>query len=260
MGIYNNNSRGHYPYSFQVEPYYNGAPITSQNQVVINPRFQNVTTADNFAYSVDGDYAPTAATGGNAYADLTLSFAQMTAWYAALSGHGGPNNELGHPGSTGNWVNAARPFYQRQDGSSLSGKFSMWMMLHVGQSPHPGTGVAETYFSMVTNANGDYGGGAFYAYPGNVPTPSSPREWFNGSRKIRVSGDNYGNGAYRGWTCIANQQTISSYISNINPTTLRIINLGRQTTDNTAQLRIAGFRIIYHILPGPGGDYGNFDV
>lgn len=260
MGIYNTNSKGHYPYSFQVEPYYNGAPITSQNQVVINPRFNNVTTADNFAYSTDSDYSPTSVHGGNAYADLTLSFAGMTAWYSALSGHGGPNNELNHPGSTGNWVGSARPFYLRPDGTSMGNRFSLWMMLHVGQSPHPGTGNAETYFSMVTNANGDYGGGAFYAYPGNVPTPSSPREWFGGSRKIRVSGDNYGNGAYRGWTCIASQQPASGYIENINATNLRIINLGRQTTLNTAELRIAGIRLIYHVLPGYSSDYGSLNA
>jgi hypothetical protein len=255
MGIYNTNNKGHYPYSFQVEPYYNGAPITSQNQVVMAPRFSNVSTADNFSYSVDADYSP-----AGSYADLTLSFAQMTAWYATLSGHGGPSNELGHPGSTGSWDNAARPFYYRQDGTNYTPKFSLWMMLHVGQNPHPGTGVAETYFSMMTNANGDYGGGAFYAYPSNVATPTSPREWFSGSRKIRVSGDNYGNGAYRGWTCIANQQPVSGYISNINPTTLRVINLGRQTTAATAELRIAGMRIIYHVLPGPATNYGNMDV
>jgi hypothetical protein len=255
MGIYNTNNKGHYPYSFQVEPYYNGAPITSQNQVVLNPRFSNVTTADNFSYSTDADYSP-----AGCYADLTLSFAGMTAWYATLSGHGGPSNELNHPGSTGNWVGATRPFYLRPDGTTMGNRFSLWMMLHVGQSPHPGTGVAETYFSMMTNANGDYGGGAYYYYPGNVPTPTSPREWFGGSRKIRVSGDNYGNGAYRGWTCIASQQPASGYIENINATSLRIINLGRQTTQNTAELRIAGIRVIYHVLPGYNTDYGNLNA
>lgn len=256
MGIYNSNSKGHYPYSFQVEPYYNGAPITSQNQVVLNPRFSSVSTADNFSYSVDGDYAP----GGGCYADLTLSFAGMTAWYATLSGHGGPSNDLNHPGSTGSWVNAARPFVTRQDGTDMTARFSLWMMLHVGQSPHPGTGNAETYFSMMTNANGDYGGGSYYYHPGGTPQPSSPREWFNGSRKIRVSGDNYGNGAYRGWTCIANQQAASGYMNNINATSLRVINLGRQTTQNTAELRIAGIRLVYHVLPGPITSYGSLDV
>lgn len=260
MGIYNSNSRGHYPYSFQVEPYFNGAPITSQNQVVINPRFNNMSTADNFSYSVDGDYAPTSYSGGNAYADLTLSFAHMTSWYSYLSGHGGPGNDMNHPGSTGSWADAAKPFYQRQDGTNMGAKFSLWMMLHVGQSPHPGVGNAETYFSMMTNANGDYGGGSYYYHPGGTPQPTSPREWFNGSRKIRVAGDNYGNGAYRGWTCIANQQPATQYISNINATNLRIINLGRQTTQNTAELRIAGIRIIYHVLPGPAANYGSLDA
>lgn len=255
MAIYNSNDRGHYPYSFQVEPYRNGAIITSQNQVVLNPRFSNISTADNFSYSTDADYSPS-----GCFADLTLPFAGMTAWYSRLSGHGGPSNELNHPGSTGNWVEAALPFRQRQDGTNMTAKFSLWMMLHVGQSPHPGIGNAETYFSLLTNAPGDHGGGAFYAHPGAVPTPSQPREWFNGSRKIRVAGDNYGNGLYRGWTCIANQQTVSAQLSNINPTTLRVINIGRQTTQATAELRIVGIRVVYHVLPGPGAFYGNLNA
>jgi len=256
MGIYNSNSKGHYPYSFQIEPYYNGAPITSQNQVVMNPRFSNVSTADNFSYSVDADYSP-----AGCYADLTLPFAAgMTSWYATLSGHGGPGNDMNHPGSTGSWVDAARPFYYRQDGTYMGARFSLWMSFHVGQNPHPGAGVAETYFSMLTNANGDYGGGSYYYHPGGTPNPASPREYFNGSRKIRISADNYGNGLYRGWTCIANQQPVSQYISSINATSMRIINLGRQTTQATAELRIVGFRIIFHVLPGPGSQYGNLDV
>jgi hypothetical protein len=256
MGIYNSSNRGHYPYSFDIEPYRNGGPITSQNQVVLNPRFSNVSTADNFSYSVDADYQPS-----GCFADLTLPHAAgMTAWYSTLSGHGGPGNDMGHPGSTGSWVNAARPFFQRHDGTNYTAKFSIWMSLHVGQNPHPGVGNAETYFSILTNANGDFGGGSYYYHPGGTPNPSSPREYFNGSRKIRVSGDNYGNGLYRGWTCIANQQPVSQYISNINATSMRIINLGRQTTQATAELRIVGFRIIFHVLPGPGTDYGNMDV
>lgn len=261
MGIYNSNSKGHYPYSFWVEPYYNGAPITSQNQVVINPRFTNVTTADNFSFSVDGDYSPTSGTaGGPAYVDLTFPFAHMTAWYNTLSGHGGPSNQLNHPGSTGSWYGAARPFNIRQDGSDMTAKFSLWMMLHVGQNPHPGSGTAETYFAMLCNSNGNYSGGQFYNYDASQGYPSSPREYFDGSRKIRISGDNYGNGLYRGWACIANQQPVTQAISNINATTLRIINIGRQTTQATAELRIVGVRIIYHVLPGPAATYGNLDV
>jgi len=255
MGIYNSNSKGHYPYSFQVEPYYNGAPITSQNQVVLNPRFSNVTTADNFSFSADADYSP-----AGCYADLVFPFAHMTNWYSYLSGHGGPSNQLNHPGSTGSWIDAARPFYMRQDGTNMTAKFSLWMMLHVGQNPHPGVGVAETYFAMLVNANGAYSGGLYYTADASTTYPNSPREYFDGSRKIRISGDNYGGGLYRGWACIANQQPVTAAISNINATSLRIINIGRQTTQATAELRIAGVRIIYHVLPGPAAVYGNMDV
>ena len=255
MGIYNSSGgRGHYPYSFQVEPLYNGSPLSKDNIAYMAPRFSSVSTADSFSYSTDADYSP-----AGCYVDMSLAWPGITDWYTTLSGHGGPSNELNHPGSTGSWVSGARPFYTRQDGTSMGTRVSIWMCLYVGDNPHPGYGTAETYFTMVTNANGDYGGGAFYAYPGNVPTPSSPREWFSGSRKIRVSGQNYGNGAYRDWVCIANQANLSGYITNINATTLRVINLGRQTTNATANLRIAGMRVIYHVLPGPGTNYGSLD-
>lgn len=254
MGIYNSNNKGHYPYSFQVEPYFNGAPINLSNQVVLSPRFTNITTADNFAYSTDSDYAP-----AGCYADLSLQWPGMADWYTTLTGYGGPSNELNHPGSTGSFVTGARPFYIRQDGTSMGSRFSLWMCLFVGDNPHPGYGTAETYFSMLTNANGDYGGGAFYYHPGGTPQPTSPREWFNGSRKIRVSGQNYGSGSYRDWVCIANQQPTSGYIQNINATTLRVINLGRQTSTATGNLRIAGIRLVYHVLPGPVSNYGSID-
>lgn len=255
MGIYNTNGKGHYPYSFQVEPYYNGAPITSQNQVVLSPRFSNVSTADNFSYSADADYSP-----AGCYADLSFPFAHMTNWYSTWSGHGGPDNQLNHPGSTGSWASAGGPFNERWDSSNMTARFSLWMMFHVGQNPHPGNGTAETYFSMLVNSNGNYSGGQFYNYDASQGYPNNPREYFAGSRKIRISGDNYGSGLYRGWACVANQQTASAAMNNINATTLRIINIGRQTTSATADLRIAGVRIIYHVMPGAGSQYGNLDV
>ena len=257
MAIINSYGKGSYPYTFQVEPYWNGAPISYSNQVALSPRFTNMATADAFSYSVDADYAP-----AGCYADLTLVWPGITDWYTTLSGYGGPNNELNHPGSLSSRVNGARSFYMRPDGTNMgsSGRFSIWMCLFIGDNPHPGVGTAETYFSLLTNANGDYSGGAFYAHPGGTPTPTSPREYFSGSRKIRVSGQNYGNGGYRDWVCIANQQPANGYIANINATTLRVINIGRQTTTATANLRIAGFRIIYHVLPGADGYFGNLDM
>jgi hypothetical protein len=249
MALYDRNGKGHYPYSFWVEPYFNGAPIRYNNQCVISPRYTNSTTADNFSYSVDGDYAPS-----SAYADLSIEWPGMTAWYHRLSGHGGPTNLLGHPGSLGSRSAGAPGFYNNQDGSSI-GTISIWMSILVGSSPHPGDAAnQETYFSMLCNANGDYGGGSFYSHPGGTPAPSSPREYIEGSRKIRLASDNYGNGAYRGWVCIANQARPTGYSGNINATTMRIINIGRSAD---SAMRIIGFRIVYHVLPPENNTYGN---
>lgn len=254
MAIYNSNDRGHYPYSFEVEPWYNGKPLSRDNSVYLAPMYSNVATADAFAFSTDAQYS----TAGT-YVDLSMVYPGITSWYTTLSGHGGPSNELNHPGSTGNWQMGSTPFFKRQDGSTMSVKASIWMVLWIGDQPHPGYGTAETYFAMVRTSPGANNGSSFYIGDGTSNYPSQPREYVQGSRKIRVSGQNYGNGNYTDWVCIANQQAVTGGIADISCNTVRIINIGRNTGSN-GNLRIAGFKVVYHVLPGPGTSYGNFDV
>lgn len=254
MGIYNNNNRGHYPYSFEVEPWYNGKPLSRDNQVYLAPMFTDPTTADNFSFSTDAHYS----TAGT-YVDLNMVYPGITNWYTTLSGHGGPANELNHPGSTGSWESGGLPLFKRQDGSNMQVHASIWMVLYVGDAPHPGYGTAETYFAMVRTSPGAHNGGAFYIGDSNGTYPDSPREYVGGSRKIRVSGQNYGNGSYTDWVCIANQQPVSGGIADISCNTVRIINIGRNS-GSWGNLRIAGFKVIYHVLPGPGLIYGNLDI
>lgn len=249
MAIYDRNGKSLEPYSFFVEPYYNGSPIRLNNQVAISPRYTNSTTADNWYWSNSSDYETN-------YVDLTLEWPQMTDWYTTVSGHGGTTNQLGHPGSLSERFTGARPFYRRQDQRNVY-RFSLWMAIAVGSNPHPGYGTAETYIAFATNAPGDHQGGSFWNAPGNVANYSNPRRWFNGAEKIRVSGQNYGNGSYRDWVCIANQASASEKIVDINPTTLRVFNIGR-TSDSA--LRIYGMRVVYHIYPGPNSDYGNLEM
>lgn len=249
MAIYDRNGKTNELYSFTVEPYYNGGPLRRNNQVVISPRFTDPTTADNWYWSNSGDYSAN-------YVDLTLEWPGMTDWYTTLSGHGGTSNQLGHPGSLSERVQGARGFRIRQDGSNVA-KFSLWMSIGVGTQPHPGYGTAETYMAFATNAPGDHQGGSFWEAPGNVAAYNTPRAWFTGAEKIRVSGQKYGFADYRDWVCIANQQTTSRKIHDINPTILRVFNIGR--TGDSA-LTIYGFKVIYHIYPGPNSDFGNLEL
>jgi len=251
MAIYDRHGKSLEPYSFSVEPYYNGSPLRKGNVLVLSPRFTNTTTADNWFWNSSGDYDP-----AGCYADLSLEYTAMSDWYTTLSGHGGTSNQLNHPGSTGNFVTGARPFYKRQDDSNVY-RFSLWMSIGVGGSPHPGFGASETYMAFACNANGDHQGGSFWNAPGNVADYTNPRRWFDGSEKIRVSGQRYGTTNYRDWVCIANQQPASYKMRDINATTLRVFNIGRNANSD---LTIYGLKVVYHIYPGPSSNYGNLEM
>jgi len=248
MGIYDRNNKGHYPYSFTIEPEYNGKPLSRDNQVALSPRFTSTSSADNFVWGSSDDYSP-----ASGYVDLSLVHIGMSDWYTTLSGHGGASNQLAHPGSLGSRQTGAQAFHKNQSGN-ITARMSIWMSIAVGSHPHPGHGTAETYFALLTNAIGDHQGGAFWNAPGNVINYTSPRVWCPGTEKIRVSGQNYGNGNYRDWVCIANQHAVSGKATDINANTLRVVNIGR-TSDST--LRIYGFKIVFHILPPGSGEFGN---
>ena len=251
MAIFDRFGKGHYPYTFTIEPEYNGKPLSQNNQIAMSPRYTNSATADSWYWSNSGDYSP-----AGCYVDLSIVHVGMSNWYTTLSGHGGSSNQLNHPGDINNRVQGAFAFNNVQ-GQTVGHRMSIWMSIAVGSSPHPGYGTAETYFAVLTDALGDYAGGAFYNAPGGTAQYNNPRVWCPGTEKIRVSGQNYGNGTYRDWVCIANQQTVSGKAIDINPTTMRIVNIGR-TADSS--LRIYGFKIIFHIMPPGDGEFGNLSL
>ena len=251
MAIYDRFGKGHYPYTFTIEPEYNGKPLSLGNQAVMSPRYTNSATADSWYWSNSGDYSP-----AGCYVDLSMAHIGMSDWYTTLSGHGGNSNQLNHPGSTSTWIPGAKAFYTNQ-GQNLGHRMSIWMSLSVGSSPHPGYGTAETYFTMLANANGDHQGSSFWNAPSGVAAYNSPRVWCNGTDKIRVSGQNYGNGNYRDWVCIANQQSVVGKAIDINPTAMRIVNIGR-TADSA--IRIYGLKIVFHIMPPGSGEFGSLNL
>lgn len=245
MGIRNPYDRGYHPYTMEIEPWYNGGPCRRSNYPNISPRYTSGTTAENFVFNDSGDYSP----GGN-YVDLDLQWPGNSPWYARIFGQGGSSNQLNHTGDNSNGDDAATPFSQRYG-------VSVWMDLRVGNGPHPGYGTTKTYIAILRNSNGSHQGGAFWNAPGNVATYTSPRTMFGGFERIAVSGDNYGTGNYRGWTCVCQYQNTNMPM---NATTLRVINLGGPNNSAGLDLKIQGFKLIYHISPTWADRYGGMNL
>lgn len=200
---------------------------TNVGTVTINPRY-NDSTADTKLFSSSGDYAPSAAVGGNAYVDLDLPmFPHHSNWY---------NNT--HDSNSG-----------RRNGNSTTaisdiGRVSLWAQLGVGDYPHPGYDYSYTRLAMLKNAAGAY---HQYITTGS-PTPNyaEPRTLDGGNSlnsfaNFKVSGQFYAGGAYGGWYCLAN------HVGGIfeNSSTLRIINLGGNI-DERSRLRVIDLVYIIH--------------
>lgn len=247
MAVYNGAGKGYFPYVIEHCPEYNGAPLDRANNVTLQPWMTDGSSAESFTFSQSSDY--TANGNSSSYVDLNLVLPANLGWYTRVHGAAGISNNLNHPGDNSSGADAA----QLMTGFRA---FSIWMDVRVGTAPHPGYGYAKTCFAMLRNANGDHQGSQFYAAPGNTPNYSSPRTFCAGGERIKISGDNYGGGNYRGWACIASQHNASLQF---NATTLRIINLGLHG-QSRSQIQIQGLKILYHISPPNSDIYGSLSL
>jgi hypothetical protein len=207
---------------------------TTVGTVSLNPRYNN-STADTKLFDSAGDYAPSAAAGGNAYVDLALPmFPHHGTWY---------NNT--HDSNSG-----------RRNGNAGTAigdisRVSLWAQLGVGDSPHPGFNYSYAHIAMLHNS-----AGAYHSYQTtNSPSPnySEPRTLdgsnsLNSFANFRVSGQFYAGGAYGGWYCLANH--VGGLFANSD--TIRIINLGGNT-DERSRLRIIDLVYIIHGRLGSTG-------
>ena len=206
---------------------------TTVGTVTVNPRW-NDSTADTFTFSSAGDYTPAAASGGNAYVDISLPmFPHHSTWYN----------------------NTHDTNYGRRDGSGTAigdiGKVSLWAQLGVGDSPHPGYGYSYTRLAMLTNQAGAYH--SFITTGSPTPNYNEPRTLggtgLNTFANFKVSGQYYAGGAYGGWYCLANHVNGLFGSSDM----IRIINLGGNT-DARSRLRIID---LVYIIHGKLGTTGN---
>ncbi len=201
--------------------------------ITINPRY-NDSTAHTALFDSADDYAPTAASGGNAYIDIALPmFPHHSTWYNKV-----------HDSNYGRRTGA---------GTAIGdiGRVSIWAQLGVGDSPHPGEDYSYAHIAMLCNQ-----AGAYHSYiTTGAPTPNynEPRTLGGGTglnsfANFKVSGQYYAGGAYGGWYCLAN------YSSGLfgSSDTLRVINWGGNT-DARSRLRIIDMVYILHGKLGASG-------
>lgn len=193
--------------------------------ITIYPRYNNAT-ANTFTFTAAGDYAPSAAAGGNAYYDFIYScYPGHVQWYSEVF-----DNLAGRRSGSGSSFN------------DLS-RYSLWINLSVGDSPHPSpSDYSSTRLAILQDSPGSYH--SFQTTNSPTPNYSEPRcfmENVAAFQNFRVAGQEYGSGAYHSWRCLAHYQTATF----ANTTTIRIINLGG-LDDGRSVIRIRGLLLLAH--------------
>lgn len=243
MGLLTGTGKGYYPYVIEIEPTYNGSPLSRTNSVTLEPYLTDGSSANNHYFSVSGDYSP-----ANGYADLDMAHIGNAQWYTRVHAYGGASNTLNHPTNE----MAQRPF--RPQGNNSGQAVSIWISTSVGTAPHPNpSDYAMTYFAILRNGPGGYSGGSFWNATSSGNTYGSPRQLISGCDKIKISGQHYGT-SYRDWCCVANYQNTSIPM---NITSLRLINHGLHAQSRSRMI-VSGFKILLHCAPD-GSGWGQYD-
>jgi len=193
--------------------------------ITIKPRY-NDSTANNFTFSAAGDYEPTAATGGDAWYDFPFScYPGHSQWYSEVY-----DNLAGRRSGSGS------SFADLQ-------RNSLWINLSVGDDPHPSpSDYSSTRLAILEDNPGNYH--QFQTTSNPTPNYSEPR-CFMGNvaafQNFRVSGQEYSDGAYHSWRCLAHWQVYAPG----SVTRIRIINLGG-LADSRSTIRIRGLVLLQH--------------
>ena len=244
MGLMTGVGKGYYPYVMQIEPNYNGSPLSITNSVTLEPYLTDGSSANSHYFSNSGDYSP-----ANSFADLDMTQIGNSEWYTRLHGVSGDGaNTLNHPTNE----MGQRPF--RPSGNNSGYAVSIWISTSVGTAPHPSPADhAMTYFAILRNSPGSHQGGSFWGATINGAEYANPRQLIGGTGKMKISGQHYGT-SYRDWCCIANYQNTNIPM---NTTGLRIINHGLHASARSRMI-VSGFKILLHCAPEQGS-YGQYD-
>ena len=222
----------------------NNNEINNANQIILEPRYTDGTTAASKTFTAAGDYADASnhnsATTGWSY-DVKLNWMNNGyAWYNYTY-----DTNSGRRGSSGT----------PSRGTSLSdyGTYvSLYVDFAVGSSPHPTVGASYAHMAILTNG---WGANHHNIYSGVTPNYTQARtfpEHGLGQQNFKIAGQNYGAHYYRQWFCIADMQTFST----ANVSYLRFINWGGGAS-SASRVRICGAAFIVHGIAGANSGADN---
>lgn len=236
-----------YNYSIQCNLTTRSTATSQSGVVTVYPRY-NTSTADTFTFSSSGDYAPTAAAGGDAFIDFTFDLHNISlgqSWfnqlYTSTDFGRRPSGDAGGQHNFTDWV-----------------RLSLWGDIGIGDSPHPGYGVASTRIAILQNAHGAYfslqttgSPPVNYSDPRTLfdnRTTNSPDRYFT---SLRIGGQAYGTQGlnYNQWHCLAEGVNYSS----ANATYIRLINLGGKA-DTYSKIHIKSLVLVATCRAGYSGD------
>lgn len=219
------------------------------NQIEIEPRYTDGSTAASKNFSASGDYQDSSNhnTSGSGWSydfkleDLNTSGGRWYNYtYGESSGRRGSSSSPSNHNALSDW-------------GSGQAYASLYLDLGVGTGPHPGLGTAYCHMTMLTNNDGQY---HQYMYT-NSATPNYSEAktlWDHNStnQNIKISGQRYSDHRYRQLFCMGSFQNWGSF----NVRLLRIINWGGGTSQYS-KLTVAGGQWIIH---GRTGEHTGTDI
>lgn len=222
-----------------------GNEINNANQIILEPRYTDGTTAASKTFTAAGDYADPSnhnnASTGWSY-DVRLDWMNSgNAWFNyTYDTNSGRRGTSGAP-SRGTALN------------DYGNYVSLYVDFAVGSSPHPTIGSSYAHIAVITN---NWGAHHHNVYTGS-PTPDYTHartfpEYGTGQQNIKIAGQNYGSHYYRQWYCLADMQSYSS----ANVSYLRFINHGGGAS-SVSRVRICGVAFIIHGMAGANSGADN---
>mgnify|MGYP000268164623 CR=1 FL=1 len=218
--------------------------ISNTNQIILEPRYTDGSTAASKTFTASGDYADASnhnsKTTGWSY-DVKLNWHNSgTAWYNYTydtnSGRRGAANSPNRGTSLNDYGNY----------------ISFYVDFAVGDAPHPTVGNSYAHMAILTNA---WGAHHHNLYSGATPNYALARtfpEHGTGQMNFKIAGQNYGTHYYRQWYCVADMQAWA----HSNVSYLRFINWGGGAS-SVSRVRICGAAFIVHGIAGANSGADN---
>lgn len=216
--------------------------ISHHNQVILEPRYTDGTTAASKTFTSSGDYADPS---NHNSASTGWSYDFKLDWCSS----GQPWYNYTYDTNSGRRGSSSAP----SRGTSLSdyGSYiSLYVDFAVGSNPHPTVGNHHAHMAVITN---NWGAHHHNIYSGATPDYTLARTFpDHGHHNFKIAGQNYSSHRYRQWYCLADMQAFAAN----NVSLLRFINWGGGAS-SVSRVRICGAAFIIHGIAGANSGADN---